>query len=88
MTTTNDDVIVVSERAYKATAVFTTLACIALIVVGFLLVDAAIGWPTGGNADAPLALAGLATMLAAAGLYVFSLRFKTVEELEEVSTDG
>lgn len=86
--TDNSSHVVVSERAYKATAVFTTLAAIALIVVGFLLVDSAIGWPAGGSADAPVAAAGLACMLAAAGLYVYSLRFKTVEELEEVAADG
>lgn len=80
--------VVVSERAYKATAVFTTVASIALIVAGFLLIDAAIGWPEGGATDAPLAVAGLVLMLAAAGLYVFSLRFKTEAELEEVSADG
>ncbi|MDY6779369.1 MAG: hypothetical protein SV760_02240 [Halobacteria archaeon] len=72
--------IVVTERAYKAASVFTTLVSIALIFVGFLFIDSSIGWPTKGKPNALTTTVGILFILSAAGLYIFSLRFKTKEE--------
>lgn len=74
--------VIVSERAYKATTIFTTLISIALMFVGFYVIDKSINWPVGSSIDPILALTGLGVMLIAAGLYVFSLRFKTEMEVE------
>ncbi|MDY7081568.1 MAG: hypothetical protein SXQ77_03980 [Halobacteria archaeon] len=77
------DGVIVSERAYKAASAFTTVFCVALIFVGFLFIDKAIGWPARKQPDPVLTVIGIAFMLSAAGLYIFSLRFKTEQQQEQ-----
>lgn len=74
--------VIVTERMYKAASVFTTVFAVALIFAGFFVIDEAIGWPARGDPDPLLTSLGVGLILAAAGIYVFSLRFKTREEVE------
>ena len=80
-----DREIIVNDRTYKAASVFTTLISIAMIFAGFTVVDRGINWPTGGSQNPVVVVLGLGLILAAGGLYVFSLRFKTEQE---VKNDG
>lgn len=75
--------VIVSERLYKAASVFTTVFAVALIFAGFFVIDEAIGWPARGDPDPVLTVLGLSLILLAAGIYVFSLRFKTEEEIKD-----
>ncbi|MFB6282407.1 MAG: LPXTG cell wall anchor domain-containing protein [Halobacteria archaeon] len=79
----SDREIIVSERTYKAASVFTTMISIAMVFVGFMVIDEGINWPTGVNTNPILVVLGLSIILSAGGLYVFSLRFKTVEEVNQ-----
>ncbi|XGI82920.1 hypothetical protein ACEU6E_06440 [Halorutilales archaeon Cl-col2-1] len=73
--------VVVTERAYKATTVFTTLVSVSMIFAGFYLIDRSIGWPARGDPNVVTGV-GVLLILAAGGLYVFSTRFKTIEEIK------
>ncbi|MDY6776325.1 MAG: hypothetical protein SV253_09705 [Halobacteria archaeon] len=80
-TTSETRDVVVTERAYKAATVFTTLASVSMIFAGFYLIDRSIGWPARGDPNVVTGI-GVLLILGAAGLYVFSMRFKTIEEIK------
>jgi len=65
-------------RLYKTVTVFSTLFAIAGVILGFVLLDSATNRATAelGEVDVVVAVAGLAAILAGAGVYAFATRFR------------
>lgn len=63
---------------YKAVTVFSTLLAVLLVVIGFVVLDAATQRATAAPDDVNVVLAvlGLGTIALGAGVYAFSTRFR------------
>ncbi|WP_336338990.1 DUF7315 family membrane protein [Haloarcula brevis] len=73
--------VVVPLRVYKAVTVFSTLFAVISVVAGFILVDVATQRASApaSEIDVPVAIAGIACILAGTVVYAFSTRFRTEE---------
>lgn len=73
--------VTVPTRVYKSVTVFSTLFAVLMVVVGFVLLDAATQRASISlaEADPVLALAGLGAIVLGAVTYAFSTRFKAAE---------
>ncbi|WP_440008836.1 DUF7315 family membrane protein [Halomicrococcus sp. SG-WS-1] len=70
--------VVVPLRVYKAVTVFSTLFAVATVVGGFIVLDVATNRARASfeEMNVPLALAGLALIVAGSVVYAFSTRFR------------
>ena len=73
--------VVVPLRLYKTVTVFSTLFAVFSVVGGFILVDVATDRASApaSEIDVPVAIGGIALILAGAVVYAFSTRFRTEE---------
>lgn len=71
-----DREVVVPLRVYKTVTVFSTLLAVAAVVGGFLLIDRATNRATAASVDPVFGVAGIALIVAGAGIYAFSTRFR------------
>lgn len=76
---TEDGDVVVPLGVYKIVTVFSTLIAGAAVVVGFAVLDTATQRAQApvDEIDVPLALLGIAVIIAGSAVYVFSTRFRT-----------
>jgi hypothetical protein len=71
-----DREVVVPLRVYKTVTVFSTLLAVAAVVGGFLLIDRATNRATAASVDPVFGVGGIALIVAGAGIYAFSTRFR------------
>lgn len=77
--TTEEGDVVVPIGVYKIVTVFSTLIAGAAVVGGFVLLDTATqqAQAPASEINVPLALGGVAVIVAGSAVYVFSTRFRT-----------
>ena len=88
--------VVVPLRLYKTVVVFSTLIAAGSVVAGFLVLDAATraGRAAPEDVDGPLALLGLALIVAGGAVFAFASRFrapgmgKAKDGTDEATDDG
>jgi heme A synthase len=88
--------VVVPLRLYKTVTVFSTLFAVVFVLAGFILLDVATDRATAelSEIDPLLAILGLVSLVAGAGIYAFSTRFraegmgKSKDESDEDSGNG